>query len=466
MNIIDVIFKLNEKEEIIKCSANDRIYELFNKNKKNFNKNQIEFKLYFEGKKIRKEILIKDILKEKYINSNKLRIIVKPIIDSINLKYKLNTVTPSVNLFGTTFIEKNKNISKIIYEGKEYNLVQKFIVPNYDFLIKNNIKEINITLTNINNITDISHMFNFSDFLFSEDISKWDTQNITDMSFLFSDCSTLESIPDISNWDTSNVINISEIFYNCNSLQSLPDISKWDTSNIKYMRNIFRNCKSLISLPDISKWNMTNCYNICSLFQGCSSLKEIPDISKWDISNIIDLSYLFNDCENLYKIPDISNWNTKNVKSFRGLFWNCIKLNSLPDISKWDTSNNLNISNMFCNCRELTSLPDLSKWDTFNVMNMGNIFNGCCSLSSLFDISKWKTGNIRFKGNMFDSCINLLFHLIVSLIIYIYLTILDKRSQFFSGKYFSYPSTGYPTATTKSRVSLSLSAPSSSKTNP
>jgi len=42
-------------------------------------------------------------------------------------------------------------------------------------------------------------------------------------------------------------------FYNFSSLISLPDISKWNTSNVKDMSYMFCLCSSLISLTDISK---------------------------------------------------------------------------------------------------------------------------------------------------------------------------------------------------------------------
>ncbi len=38
------------------------------------------------------------------------------------------------------------------------------------------------------------------------------------------------------------------LFYDCKSLLSLPDISKWNTNNIVDMSNVFYNCKSLSSL--------------------------------------------------------------------------------------------------------------------------------------------------------------------------------------------------------------------------
>ena len=38
------------------------------------------------------------------------------------------------------------------------------------------------------------------------------------------------------------------------------------------MSYLFSGCSSLISLPDISKWNVNNVNNMSFLFSGCSSL--------------------------------------------------------------------------------------------------------------------------------------------------------------------------------------------------
>ena len=43
------------------------------------------------------------------------------------------------------------------------------------------------------------------------------------MSEMFSCCISLESLPDISKWNTDNVTDMSEMFYDCESLQSLPN---------------------------------------------------------------------------------------------------------------------------------------------------------------------------------------------------------------------------------------------------
>ena len=46
---------------------------------------------------------------------------------------------------------------------------------------------------------------------------------------------------------------MSDIFYGCSSLTKLPDISKWNTNNVTDISGIFSKCSSLIKLPDILK---------------------------------------------------------------------------------------------------------------------------------------------------------------------------------------------------------------------
>ena len=44
------------------------------------------------------------------------------------------------------------------------------------------------------------------------------------------------------------------MFEGCNSLKLLPDISKWNTNKVSDFSYIFCGCKSLESLPNISNW--------------------------------------------------------------------------------------------------------------------------------------------------------------------------------------------------------------------
>ena len=43
------------------------------------------------------------------------------------------------------------------------------------------------------------------------------------MSYMFCLCSKLSSLPDISRWNTNNVTNMSTMFQECSSLTELPE---------------------------------------------------------------------------------------------------------------------------------------------------------------------------------------------------------------------------------------------------
>ena len=51
-----------------------------------------------------------------------------------------------------------------------------------------------------------------------KDISNWNTVNIQDMSYMFSECHSLISLQEISKWNTNNVINFQGLFSKCNLL--------------------------------------------------------------------------------------------------------------------------------------------------------------------------------------------------------------------------------------------------------
>jgi len=257
-----------------------------------------------------------------------------------------------INLFDNKYKIKDKEEEIKIFEGKEENELiacykDKNIENENNLIILNKkiTKGVKIKLRLINKLKDVNKIIKNEEL----DLSKWNTNNVINMSYLFYNCSSLKSLPDISKWNTNNVKNMSYLFYNCSSLSSLPDISKWNINNVINMSYLFYNCSSLSSLPDISKWNTNNVINMSFLFYNCSSLSSLPDISKWNTNNVINLNYMFY-CKNLKFLPDISQWDTSSIIDMKGLFSDCSSLSSIPDISKWNTNNITDMSNLFLNC--------------------------------------------------------------------------------------------------------------------
>ena len=109
----------------------------------------------------------------------------------------------------------------MIIDEKEYEIAEEYDV------IEDNKSNLQIKLNGINNVIDISFMFDECCSLASlADIQKWNTGKITNMSHMFNKCYLLSSLPDISKWNTNNVTNMSHMFNGCNSLKTLPEISK------------------------------------------------------------------------------------------------------------------------------------------------------------------------------------------------------------------------------------------------
>ena len=66
------------------------------------------------------------------------------------------------------------------------------------------------------------------------------------------------------------------MFYGCNSLIYLSDMSKWNTENITDMSYMFCDCKSLLCFLNISKWNTSNVTNMSYMFSYIKSLSYLP----------------------------------------------------------------------------------------------------------------------------------------------------------------------------------------------
>lgn len=175
---------------------------------------------------------------------------------------------------------------------------------------------------------------------------------------------------DLSNFDTSQVTDIEYMFSNCYKLTSL-DLSSFDTSNVTIMRSIFNSCSNLTSI-DLSNFNTGNVTNMGTMFQSCSKLTSL----------------------------DLSNFNTNNVTNMSGMFNGCNALTSL-NISSWNTSNVTNMSNMFSYCISIEKL-DLKNWVTPNLTTTNTMFNSCKKLKYL-DIRNFEFTKVTSYSNMFGS---------------------------------------------------------------
>ena len=130
----------------------------------------------------------------------------------MDIIYEREKEENEINLFGSKFVENNKNCF-ILIDNRIRKIAEQYKTRDKKIKIK----------------------------LFTDKI-------VNDMSYMFFECKSLLHLPDISNWNTNKVKNIFHMFYGCKSLLSLPGISKWNTISATGINELFSNTKDLSQL--------------------------------------------------------------------------------------------------------------------------------------------------------------------------------------------------------------------------
>lgn len=219
----------------------------------------------------------------------------------------------------------------------------------------------------------------------------------TSCAWWFNYCTKLTEIKGIEKLNTENVTNMGWMFEDCSSLTTL-DVSNFNTANVTDMRDMFNGCSSLTTL-DVSKFNTENVTDMVSMFEGCSSLTTL-DVSNFNTGNVTSMFNMFRDCYNLISI-DVSRFNTENVIDMLGMFCGCRSLTNI-DVRGFVTNKATSIAVMFCDCRNLSSI-DVSGFVTDNVKDMQAMFQSCHNLESI-NVSNFNTVKVTNMMNMFMDC--------------------------------------------------------------
>ena len=152
---------------------------------------------------------------------------------------------------------------------------------------------------------------------------------------------TSDNVDFITGLDTSNVTNMSYMFSQCTNLTTVP---AFDTSKVTNMNRMFSSCESLTAVPTFDTSNVTD---MTYMFNSCESLTAVPT---FDTSNVTSMKYMFSSCRNLTTIPQL---DTGKVTDMSFMFGSCGSLITVPAL---DTSKVTNMSNMFNNCKNIEEI--------------------------------------------------------------------------------------------------------------
>ena len=449
------IFNYKEEDEKIKKEKSyiDKLFDEYNINQKTKKKmqtmlNQNNSVVLREEKKIDylKYIKVKQLYdvicdcKRQFPHYNhylNIREINYYLLDKLEIRYKyLNEMDKKINIFGTKFVENNKDKCYLIINGKELKI-------NEQYQLEEDQPELIINLIQEKPIENMSEMFKECHCLSSVIIKQqWLMNKITDMSSMFLECNNLKHFNG-SYLDTSKVKNFSKMFYNCKSLKdkdltvdfntesaenlkemfygceslkkitlkeiilkekTLKSISNWETKNVIDMSFMFSNCKNLKEI-DLSGLDIPKVKYLTGMFKGCQSLETITFKEKINSSEVIQMDYMFAECQKLEDLNGLSSFNTENVKFMNNMFQNCSSLKKL-DLSKWKTGKVLYMNCMFQNCSSLEKL-DLSEWEIEKVLNKDSMIQNHSNIEKKKCVSKWDTKEVIIMNDMFQNCRNI-----------------------------------------------------------
>lgn len=118
---------------------------------------------------------------------------------------------------------------------------------------------------------------------------------------------------DLSSWDTSNITNMRGTFFNATEFTNKGNPLYWETQNVTDMSEMFA---VTAFNADISGWNTSNVTSMAYMFYGAGEFNV--DISGWNTSRVTDVTKMFARAVSFNH--SLERWNISNVTSFNGFF--------------------------------------------------------------------------------------------------------------------------------------------------
>ena len=241
----------------------------------------------------------------------------------------------------------------------------------------NRLSTVDITSWNVRKVTTTEGMLQGTP-ITSLDLSAWNTDSLTNMQYMFENCTKLTSL-NLSGWNTSNVTDMSGLFGHDQQLTNLR-FDGWNTGNVRLMGHMFEYCAKLTSL-DLSGWDTSNVTDMHGLFDNCTSLAGLKLGDRWNMGNVTDTTWMFSGDRKLAStiariVPD---WNMGSVKKTAGMFSDCV--DGVLDLSKWNTPLLTDTRNMFRYNPNLTRILVNENWSNVTFMDsFAYMFTGCTRL--------------------------------------------------------------------------------------
>ena len=314
-----------------------------------------------------------------------------------------------------------KNISQVVFEASFANARPTSCYAWFQNFIK--LKQIEgIENLNTENVTNMKFMFKGCSSLTSLDVTHFNTGNVTSMSGMFDGCSGLISL-DVTNFNTANVTDMSKMFFCCYKLKKIYVSDKFVTDDVISSEYMFMRCLSLsgdINWNSVKVSDKTYAKTAGGYFRD-KAYDNRPWVKYADGTLTFRCGYKKTLGENEYALnsgEEKPAWETnkKNISqvvfeaSFANArptncyawFQNFENLKQIEGIENLNTANVTDMSYMLKNCSNLAEL-DVTHFNTAKVTAMTGMFCGCSNLTEL-DLTHFNTENVTNMWLMFYGC--------------------------------------------------------------
>ena len=176
-------------------------------------------------------IILNNTIKDMKLNNNKI---------NQNKFNKISKANNEINNDKINNIDRKKLIEGIInIESNDLNKETRLSKSEYDIDVYINNEEIKVIngeeniklykfekegyyyfklIFNNNKITNLKELFEYCSNISFIDLTNFNTSNVSDMSYMFSNCYKLKEIKGINKFNTNNATKINDMFYDCNEL--------------------------------------------------------------------------------------------------------------------------------------------------------------------------------------------------------------------------------------------------------
>lgn len=283
------------------------------------------------------------------------------------------------------------------------------------------------------------------------------TEEMSNMSMMFSGCWVLKSI-DLSRFNTEKVTDMSAMFKDCNDLTVL-NLSTFCTDKVVDMNNMFYHCSALTNIYVSDKFVVTaltmenagtDMFAKCDKLRGAvmydeeKTGKEMANYTTGYLSNIAPTepeAYVVMDADlgtmtfrydtkkpagafPLNTGAETPGWikvstgvvaktvvfdeSFANARPTSGYLWfaNYYDLGTVTGIENLNTEEMTDMNQMFYACSSLITL-DLTKFNTAKVTDMGHMFGRCRSLTTILASELFVTTAVKPNDDMFEDCFSL-----------------------------------------------------------